>query len=208
MKTYYSGTRGTVKYDGGQFLDVTGWELNAELQPVESTTLGDAAPTFRYARPLYSGRLNVIPANDRTRSTDVKQVSADLYRTAASPSTSTHELTLITGDNATYSVIRCNAVFSDVQYANSIDGRPTFSVGFTVSGLLLDYNWDSTLAVVIDAGTFDLTEAPLTFRYFALSLATRELDLTMQPIDLRYFKADLVTLAVTVTGNPVTFELA
>jgi hypothetical protein len=190
MKTYYSGTRGTVKYDGGQFLDVTGWELNAELQPVESTTLGDAAPTFRYARPLYSGRLNVIPANDRTRSTDVKQVSADLYRTAASPSTSTHELTLITGDNATYSVIRCNAVFSDVQYANSIDGRPTFSVGFTVSGLLLDYNWDSTLAVVIDAGTFDLTEAPLTFRYFALSLATRELDLTMQPIDLRYFKAD------------------
>ena len=62
--------------------------------------------------------------------------------------------------------------------------------------------------MVIDAGTFDLTEAPLTFRYFALSLATRELDLTMQPIDLRYFKADLVTLAVTVTGNPVTFELA
>lgn len=208
MKTYYSGTRGTVKYDGGQFYDVTGWDLNAELQPVESTTLGDAAPTFRYARPLYTGRLNIVPANDRVRSTDAKQVTADLFRTAVSPSSATHELTLITGDNATYSMIRCNAVFSDVQFTNSVDGRPTLSVGFTVTGLLLDYNWDSTLALVVDTGTFDLTEVPVTFRYFALSLATRELDLTMQPIDLRYFRADLTTLALTVTGNPVTFELA
>lgn len=229
MKTYYTGTRGTVKYDGGQFYDVTNWELNAELQPVDTTTLGDSAPVYRYARPIYNGRLDIIPANDKTRDTDAKQITSDLFRTTISSSSAIHELTLITGDNSTYAVIRCNAVFSDVQFLNGIDGRPSLSVGFVVSGLLQDYNWDSTLALPVEAGAFALTMQPITFRYFALNLATRNLVLTMQPIDLRYFAAELTTLSInatlnplvlispfalvetgvfTVTANDVTFELA
>ena len=208
MKSYYAGTRGSVKYDGGIFYDVTSWEITAELLPVESTTLNDAAPTYRYSRPRYAGRMNIIPANDTQHDTDAKQITADLFRTAASPSTALHELTLITGDNATYKTIRCNAAFSDVQFQNGIDGRPSLSVGFTVSGLFSDYNWDSTLALVVDTGTYSLTAAPVTYRYFALNLATRELDLAMNAIDLRYFNAALTTQTYTVTTNAITFELA
>lgn len=208
MKSYYAGTRGSVKYDGGIFYDVTSWEVTAELLPVESTTLFDAAPTYRYGRPRYAGRMNIIPANNLVRDTDAKRITADLFRTAVSPSTALHELTLITGDNDTYSIIRCNAAFSDVQFQNGIDGRPSLSVGFVVSGLLSDYNWDSTLALVMDTGSYALATVPLTFRFFRLDLATREIDLSMNAIDLRYFKINLTTQSYAVAANAITLELA
>ena len=61
---------------------------------------------------------------------------------------------------------------------------------------------------VVDTATYALTAVPVTFRYFRLELATRELDLTMNAIDLRYFNAALTTQTYAVTANAITFELA
>lgn len=208
MKTYYTGTSGTVKYDGGLFYDVTNWELTAELVPIEATTLADVAPRYRYARPIYAGRMNVIPANANGFETDAKRITSDLFRTAVSPSTALHELTLTTGSGDYITTYRCNAAFSDVQLQNGVDGRPQLSIGFLVDDLLLDANWDTTQALIISTGSFAIATVPLTFEYFRLTLETLELDLTLNAIDLRYFNANFTTLEIVVTGRPIDFELS
>jgi hypothetical protein len=203
MKTYYTGTSGTVKYDGGLFYDVTNWELTAELVPIEATTLADVAPRYRYARPIYAGRMNVIPANASKFETDAKRITTDLFRTAVSPSTALHELTLTTGAGDYVTTYRCRAAFSDVQFQNGIDGRPQLSIGFLVDDLLLDANWDTTEALIISTGSFALTTVPITFDYFQTNFGTLELDLTLNPIDLRYFSGALTTLALSLTMRPI-----
>ncbi len=203
MKTYYTGTSGTVKYDGGLFYDVTNWELTAELVPIEATTLADLAPRYRYARPIYAGRMNVIPANANKFETDAKRITTDLFRTAVSPSTALHELTLTTGAGEYVTTYRCRAAFSDVQFQNGVDGRPQLSIGFLVDDLLLDANWDTTEALIISTGSFALTTVPVTFDYFQTNFGTLELDLTLNPIDLRYFSGALTTLALSLTMRPI-----
>ena len=203
MRTYYTGTSGTVKYDGGLFYDVTNWELTAELVPIEATTLADVAPRYRYARPIYAGRMNVIPANASKFETDAKRITTDLFRTAVSPSTALHELTLTTGAGDHVTTYRCRAAFSDVQFQNGVDGRPQLSIGFLVDDLLLDANWDTTESLIISTGSFALTTVPVTFDYFQTNFGTLELDLTFNPIDLRYFSGALTTLALSLTMRPI-----
>lgn len=203
MKTYYTGTSGTVKYDGGLFYDVTNWELTAELVPIEATTLADVAPRYRYARPIYAGRMNVIPANANKFETDAKRITADLFRTSVSPSTALHELTLTTGSGDYVTTYRCRAAFSDIQFQNGVDGRPQLSIGFLVDDLLLDANWDTTEALIISTGAFALTTVPITFNYFEANLNTIQLNIALQTVDLRYFSAELSTLDLDLTMRSI-----
>ena len=203
MRTYYTGTSGTVKYDGGLFYDVTNWELTAELVPIEATTLADVAPRYRYARPIYAGRMNVIPANANKFETDAKRITADLFRTVVSPSTALHELTLTTGSGDYVTTYKCRAAFSDVQFQNGVDGRPLLSIGFLVDDLLLDANWDTTDSLIVSTGTFAITTVPFTFNYFEASLNTIELSVTFNAIDLRYFSAALTTLDLDLTMRAI-----
>jgi hypothetical protein len=183
MKTYYTGTTGNILFNGNTLTDVAEWSIETDQSIVETTTLGDAATTFRYSRPSYSGSLTILASEGSNA--DIELVTEGLMRTPFSPQPAVYDLFLITKGNKLFTTIRCQALFESVGYESRPGEIIAATLSFRANGLLTEYGWNGPRS---------------------LELHTGQLAVTFNPIVLRYDVQVINTLAIAVTANDITFR--
>jgi hypothetical protein len=188
MKTYYTGSTGSIRYDNARLIDVADWAIQADLSPVETTTLGDTATTFRYSRPSYSGTLTIYA--DQREDSDIEIVTADLLRTSFSDQSISHDLILRAGTN----VVRCNAVFESVNYEIQPGSIVAAALSFRISGQFTEYNWTGEIGIEIETLRIGLSLEDLRLPFMRLEPETLSLSVALQPIELRYWAIEMQSL--------------
>jgi hypothetical protein len=183
MKTYYTGTTGSILLNGNTLTDVAEWSIEADQTVVETTTLGDPATTFRYSRPSYSGNLTVLATEGADA--DIALITEGLMRTPFSPQPTVYDLFLITKGNKLFTTIRCQALFESVGYQSRPGEIIAATLSFRANGLFTEYGWNGTRTLELQTGQFATTFNPIVLRYDVLVINT---------------------LAIAVTGNEITFR--
>ena len=218
MKSYYSGTSGTISLNGSQLTDVSEWSIEGNQSLVESTTLGDRATTFRHGRVSYLGSLTILAAEGEN--TDIAFVASSLMRTAFSPNPSIYNLLLRTNGSSRFGTLRCQALFENIVYESKPGALISAIIDFRVTGLLTEYDWSGTRTLEFGSGNFALAMQPnelrvsalildvraivisrkdIAFNYRVLALDALELDISAYDVNLN--SLELETLALTIAAN-------
>lgn len=101
MAKIFTGRDGRLLLDSNTLVKVTSWSLQADLETLETTTLGDLQRSYVPGVQSFSGSASLLYYVDTDNTNDASTLLRKLVRTAGVTTSDTVTLTLrLEGDNA------------------------------------------------------------------------------------------------------------
>jgi hypothetical protein len=135
MAKFYTGRDGRLLLGTSTLVKVTSWQLTANLETLETTTLGDAQRTYVPGLQSFSGSaalLYYVDGNNNDASTLLRKV----IKTSAVETTDTVTLTLRLTDGGTNNDVTLSAYIIDASIGSSVGEVVTAQISFQGTGAL------------------------------------------------------------------------
>jgi len=129
MSKYYTGKDGTLSIAGTTQVKVINWSLQADLEMLETTTLGDDDRSYTPGIRSYSGSATLLYYEDDTARNDAATQVKRVISTGA-PSTSPIAFILALGSKT----VTLNAFITSASYGASVGEVVSAQISFQGSG--------------------------------------------------------------------------
>lgn len=138
MAKAYSGRDGRLLLGGSTLVKVTNWQLQADLELLETTSLGDSVRTFEPGVQSFSGSASLIYYKADDGSIDASQLLQKLVRTGSSGISSADAvtLTLRLADGTDLNDITLTAYLTSASIGASVGEIVSAQVSFQATGAL------------------------------------------------------------------------
>lgn len=138
MAKVYSGRDGSLLLAGTTLVKVTNWSIQADVEMLESTTLGDNQRSFVPGVQSFSGSASLIYYKAEDGSIDASTLLRKVIKTGTAGVTADDlvTLTLRLTDGADYNDIGITAYINNVNFAASVGEIITAEISFQGTGAL------------------------------------------------------------------------
>jgi hypothetical protein len=138
MAKAYTGRDGQLLLDSDTLVKVTSWSLQADLELLETTSLGDNRRTFAPGVLSYSGSASLIYYKEDDSNIDASSLLRKLVNTNAAGATVSDAvtLTLRLADGSDLNDVTLTAYLNSVQIGASVGEIVTAQVTFQATGNL------------------------------------------------------------------------
>jgi len=138
MAKAYTGRDGQLLLGGTTLVKVTSWSLQADVEMLETTTLGDGVRTFTPGVQSFGGSANLIYYKADNGSIDASSLLTKLVRTgtAGVSSSDTVTLTLRLADGSDLNDIGITAYITSATIGASVGEIVTAQISFQGTGAL------------------------------------------------------------------------
>ena len=140
MGKFYSGIEGSLSVDGVVIGKVREWEFEGSAAALNTTTLGDWAPTYRYGMQGYSGSCSVLYYAVDDGTIEAKPLLGTVIRTGQVPTDQKHRFKLASSDRS----VEFDALITSVGIGAEAGSVMRATIAFTVSGPLIEASLGGT----------------------------------------------------------------
>lgn len=134
---YFTGRNGRLFVDQNAIAKVTSWTIKADLDLLETTTLGDSNKTFVPDLPTYTGSAAILyNRNDANNNIETAAIFNRLLARSASLATATLRLQIL--DGATPREVIVTAYITSISIGASVGDIVSADINFQATGNLLD----------------------------------------------------------------------
>jgi hypothetical protein len=134
MGKVYTGIEGSLFVDGQKVGKVRNWTFDGDAEALETTTLGDYAPTYRYGRQSYAGSCTLYYYRNEADSIEGKTLFGTVLRTGKIDPDQKHRFKLVAGDRS----LEFDALVTSVGLGAEQGDVMSADVSFVVSGPLIE----------------------------------------------------------------------
>jgi hypothetical protein len=136
MAQIFTGRDGRLLLGSDTLVKVTNWSLQADLETLETTTLGDAQRSYVPGVQSFSGSASLLYYIDTDNTNDASTLLRKLVKTSGVSSTDTVTLTLrLSGDTGNNDVT-ITAYITSVSIGASVGELVTAQINFQGTGAL------------------------------------------------------------------------
>lgn len=138
MAKVYTGRDGALRLSDSTLVKVTSWSLQADVELLETTTLGDNQRSFSPGVQGFSGSATLIYYKDDDGTNDAGTLLRRLIKTGTAGVTSADlaTLTLRLADGSTFSDVRLSAYINSATIGASVGEIVTAQISFQATGSL------------------------------------------------------------------------
>lgn len=136
MAKFYTGRDGRLLLGTSTLVKVTSWQLTANLETLETTTLGDAQRNYVPGLQSFSGSAELLYYVDANGNNDASTLLRKVIRTSEVATTDTVTLTLRLTDGGTNNDVTLSAYIIDASIGSSVGDVATAQVSFQGTGAL------------------------------------------------------------------------
>lgn len=138
MAKVYTGRDGSLQLSDATLAKVTSWSLQADVELLETTTLGDNQRSFSPGVQSFSGSATLIYYKDDAGANSASTLLRTLVKTGSTGVTSSDlvTLTLRLADGLTYSDIKLSAYVNSASIGASVGEIVTAQISFQATGSL------------------------------------------------------------------------
>ena len=136
MAKQFTGIDGALYADGNKLAKVTNWSFNAQVDTLETTTLGDFARCYVYRVQSFTGQCTLLYYEGNQGKIDGGDLLADTIRTTQTPTESTHQLILQYNNGAQVHSVSFDCLLPQVSISATAGEIVTADVSCTVNGPL------------------------------------------------------------------------
>lgn len=138
MTKAYSGRDGQLLLGNSTLIKVTNWSLQAELEMLETTSIGDAVRFFAPGRQTFTGSAALIYYKAENGSIDASQVLQKLIKTGTTgvSTSDTVTLTLRLADGSDLNDITLTAYVTRASIGATVGEIVSAQIEFQVTGAL------------------------------------------------------------------------
>jgi len=124
MAKVYTGRDGSLQLSDSTLTKVTSWSLQADVELLETTTLGDNQRSFSPGVQSFAGSATLLYYKDDDNTNDASTLLRKLVKTGTGGVTTTDlvVLTLRLADGASYSDIKLSAYINSASIGASVGG--------------------------------------------------------------------------------------
>jgi len=136
MAKFYTGRDGRLLIGDNTLVKVTNWQLSAELETLETTTLGDSQRTYVPGLQSFSGSANLMYYVDDDNTNDASTLLRKVIKTSAVTTADTVSLTLRLTDGGTNNDVTLTAYITSANIGSSVGEVVTAQISFQGTGAL------------------------------------------------------------------------
>jgi hypothetical protein len=136
MAKVYTGRDGRLLLSGDTLVKVTNWTLQAELETLETTTLGDGQRSYVPGVQSFSGSATLLYYVDTDNTNDASTLLRKLVRTGSVTSSDTVTLTLRLADGAANNDVTLTAYIASASIAAAVGEVVSAQISFVATGAL------------------------------------------------------------------------
>jgi hypothetical protein len=140
MGKVYTGIEGSLFVDGQKVGKVRKWTFDGDAEALETTTLGDYAPTYRYGRQSYAGSCTLYYYRNKTGVIEGKTLFGALLRTGRIDPDQKYRLRLVAADRS----VEFDALITSFGIGAEQGDVMSADVSFVVSGPLIEASMGSS----------------------------------------------------------------
>ena len=133
MSKMYTGRDGRMLLGSNNLGKVTNWTLQADLETLETTSLGESQRTYTPGVQTFSGSATLLYYNDGTKN-DASTLLREVIKTGSV--TTTVQLTLQLTDGTTNSEAIFNAYITSASIGASVGEVSSAQISFQATGAL------------------------------------------------------------------------
>jgi hypothetical protein len=136
MAKFYTGRDGRLLLGTSTLVKVTSWQLTANLETLETTTLGDAQRSYVPGLQAFSGSAELLYYVDANGNNDASTLLRNVMKTSGVATTDTVTLTLRLTDGGTNNDVTLSAYIIDASIGSSVGEVATAQISFQGTGAL------------------------------------------------------------------------
>lgn len=136
MAKYYTGRNGRLLLGSDTLVKVTAWSFQADLETLETTTLGDAQRSYTPGIQGFSGSASLLYYIDTDGTNDASTLLRKLVRTEAVADTDAVTLTLRLTDGVANNDVTFNAYITSATIGPSVGEVVSAQINFQATGAL------------------------------------------------------------------------
>lgn len=136
MTTVYTGRDGRLLLGTDTLVKVTNWTLQADLETLECTTLGDSQRNYVPGIQSFGGSASLLYYVDADGTNDASTLLQKLIRTGNVTTSDAVTLTLRLTDGATNNDVALNAYITGVSIGASVGEVVSAQITFQATGAL------------------------------------------------------------------------
>lgn len=136
MAKVYTGRDGRLLLGSDTLVKVTNWTLQADLETLECTTLGDSQRNYVPGVQSFSGSASLLYYVDTDNTNDASTLLQKLVRTSGVTTSDTVSLTLRLTDGGTNNDVTLTAYITSAVIAASVGEVVSAQISFLATGAL------------------------------------------------------------------------
>jgi hypothetical protein len=136
MAKVYTGRDGRLLLGSETLVKVTNWSLQADLEVLETTTLGDGQRSFTPGIQTFGGSATLLYYVDTDNTNDASTLLRKLVRTGSVTTSDVVTLTLRLTDGATNNDVTLSAYITSVSIGASVGEVVSAQISFQATGAL------------------------------------------------------------------------
>lgn len=136
MAKVYTGRDGRLLLGSDTLVKVTNWTLQADLETLECTTLGDSQRNYVPGVQSFSGSASLLYYVDTDNTNDASTLLQKLVRTSGVTTSDTVSLTLRLTDGGTNNDVTLTAYITSASIAASVGEIVSAQISFQGTGAL------------------------------------------------------------------------
>ena len=136
MAKVYTGRDGRLLLDTDTLVKVSSWSLQADLETLETTTLGDGQRSYAPGVQSFGGSATLLYYVDNDSTNDASTLLRKLVRTGSVSSSDTVSLTLRLTDGSTNNDVTLNAYITSVSIGAAVGEVVSAQIAFQATGAL------------------------------------------------------------------------
>lgn len=136
MAKFYTGRDGRLLLGANTLVKVITWQLTAELETLETTTLGDLQRTYVPGLQSFNGNAGLMYYVDDDNTNDASTLLRKLIKTSGVTTADTVSLTLRLTDGATNNDVTLSAYITSATIGPSVGEVVTAQISFQGTGAL------------------------------------------------------------------------
>jgi hypothetical protein len=136
MAQIFTGRDGRLLLGSDTLVKVTNWSLQADLETLETTTLGDAQRSYVPGVQSFSGSASLLYYIDTDNTNDASTLLRKLVKTSGVSSTDTVSLTLRLAGDTGNNDVTITAYITSVSIGASVGELVTAQINFQGTGAL------------------------------------------------------------------------
>ena len=133
---HFTGIDGALYADGVKVGRISTWNIEANAESLDTTTLGDFAKTSIYGIQSFAGSATLFYYEKDSGAIEGSELLSDVFRTTATPSEPTHELILRFDNGATVRSVQFRCLLNQVGITATAGEIVTAEIAFIVTGPL------------------------------------------------------------------------
>jgi len=136
MAKIFTGRDGRLLLGSDTLVKVTSWTLQADLETLESTTLGDAQRSYVPGVQSFSGSASLLYYVDTDNTNDASTILRKLIKTSGVASTDTVSLTLRLAGDSSNNQVTLTAYVTSVSIGASVGEIVSAQISYQGTGAL------------------------------------------------------------------------